>query len=156
MRKWERREKRGGNVRKITLWPSMPSIKNKWPFEQKRLGTTGLITSTAAINRILYRPEGGCINCFLPCPTWPPWDCLTKTSNLEIFCWLKPTPSDYRTSVSWKWVRRNATFFMALMGTCKGDCWSGALQHTSCWHILGRCNIPSNDNNWARPARCLR
>ena len=33
----ERRE-----CKKLTLWPSMPSMKNKWPVKQKRLGTTAV------------------------------------------------------------------------------------------------------------------
>ena len=32
----------GRKCKKLTLWPSMPSIKNKWPFKQKRLWTTAI------------------------------------------------------------------------------------------------------------------
>ena len=32
-------------MQKITLWPSMPSMKNKWPVKQKRLGTTGIYSA---------------------------------------------------------------------------------------------------------------
>ena len=52
----ERREKRGGNA-KITLWPSMPSMKNKWPVKPKRLGTTDL----NELNEIIIYSQNLCL-----------------------------------------------------------------------------------------------